>query len=1200
MRSAVSNRRNPSYWNKGAEPGGATLTWAEDQYQSMGRSMKIDKEATAEAAMWESDNMVDLWSERHFKDVDIKFGFSYKTEGVNVNPANDDEKWYVNYSFYREDGSLIGEKTFELDQTVASKDWTTDTTAVGEVILPEDSYTTIIKFVGGKDATGTVWTDDYVFTGRGGWAGQDWNAELGVPTGWFYWLPPNGGNDGLLSDGYENTMITDEYSYNGEYSLVFNNLPGTHDGFVGTKKYQLNDVMVGDVIRISVWIKGEGLNPDSAAAVGDAWSVAITPIFHNTVGNNAGFGDIWASDIPLKFPNAESFDWMQYYVDVKVVEDAQALSIRLHPLSRFQGTVYFDALTVEKLDIPQISEIGSFEQENPSYWNKGAEPGGATLTWAEDQYQSMGKSMKIDKEATAEAAMWESDNMVDLWSERHFKDVDIKFGFSYKTEGVNVNPANDDEKWYVNYSFYREDGSLIGEKTFELDQTVASKDWTTDTTAVGEVILPEDSYTTIIKFVGGKDATGTVWTDDYVFTGRGGWAGQDWNAELGVPTGWFYWLPPNGGNDGLLSDGYENTMITDEYSYNGEYSLVFNNLPGTHDGFVGTVKYPLMTENGTTGSALTSNDITALNNVSVGDVIRISVWIKGEGLNPDSAAAVGDAWSVAITPIFHNTVGNNAGFGDIWASDIPLKFPNAESFDWMQYYVDVKVVEDAQALSIRLHPLSRFQGTVYFDALTVEKLDIPQISEIGSFEQENPSYWNKGAEPGGATLTWAEDQYQSMGKSMKIDKEATAEAAMWESDNMVDLWSERHFKDVDIKFGFSYKTEGVNVNPANDDEKWYVNYSFYREDGSLIGEKTFELDQTVASKDWTTDTTAVGEVILPEDSYTTIIKFVGGKDATGTVWTDDYVFTGRGGWAGQDWNAELGVPTGWFYWLPPNGGNDGLLSDGYENTMITDEYSYNGEYSLVFNNLPGTHDGFVGTVKYPLMTENGTTGSALTSNDITALNNVSVGDVIRISVWIKGEGLNPDSAAAVGDAWSVAITPIFHNTVGNNAGFGDIWASDIPLKFPNAESFDWMQYYVDVKVVEDAQALSIRLHPLSRFQGTVYFDALTVERIDEVTDVDKDEFLPVAFDLFQNYPNPFNPSTVISYALPQNSFVSIKIYDMLGREVKTLLDSDQSAGVHNLIWNGDNNFGTKVSSGTYIYAIKAGDFYKANKMVLMK
>ena len=108
------------------------------------------------------------------------------TQGVNTNPATEDEKWYVSFTFYREDNSVIGETKFELDQSVASTGgWVADTTDIGDVILPEDAYTTIIRFVGGKDATGTVWTDDYIFVGRGGWAGQDWNTSVGVPTGWF-------------------------------------------------------------------------------------------------------------------------------------------------------------------------------------------------------------------------------------------------------------------------------------------------------------------------------------------------------------------------------------------------------------------------------------------------------------------------------------------------------------------------------------------------------------------------------------------------------------------------------------------------------------------------------------------------------------------------------------------------------------------------------------------------------------------------------------------------------------------------------------------------------------------------------------------------------------------------------------------------------------------------------------------------------
>jgi hypothetical protein len=489
-------------------------------------------------------------------------------------------------------------------------------------------------------------------------------------------------------------------------------------------------------------------------------------------------------------------------------------------------------------------------------------------------------------------------------------------------------------------------------------------------------------------------------------------------------------------------------------------------------------------------------------------------------------------------------------------------------------------VENAIALSVRLHPLGKFQGTVWMDALTVEKLDIPQISEIGSFEQELPSYWTIGSPEGVGTLSWATDQSRSMGRSLKIEKGTTSEAAMWESENMVDLWSDKHFKDVDIKFGMYYMTSGVNIEPQTEDEKWYVSFTFYREDGSVIGETKFELDQTTASTGgWVADTTAVGAVILPEDSWTTIIRFVGGKDATGTVWTDDYIFLGRDGWAGQDWNTAVGVPTGWFYWLPPIGGNDGILSDGFENTIVTDEDSYHGDYSLKFDMLEGTHDGFVGTRRYQLR-------------------DVVPGDILRISVWVKGANLEPDSVVAVGDQWTIAITPIFHDVIGNNAGWGQIFGADIPLKFPNATSFDWTQFYVDVEVVENAIALSVRLHPLGKFQGTVWMDALEIKKIG-VTDVE-DETIPTEYSISQNYPNPFNPSTTIKYAIPQQSFVTIKVYDIVGREVKTLVNTERSPGIYSVQWDGNNNFGSKVTSGIYLYRVVAGNFTQVKKMILLK
>jgi hypothetical protein len=96
------------------------------------------------------------------------------------------------------------------------------------------------------------------------------------------------------------------------------------------------------------------------------------------------------------------------------------------------------------------------------------------------------------------------------------------------------------------------------------------------------------------------------------------------------------------------------------------------------------------------------------------------------------------------------------------------------------------------------------------------------------------------------------------------------------------------------------------------------------------------------------------------------------------------------------------------------------------------------------------------------------------------------------------------------------------------------------------------------------------------------------------------ELLPTAYSLDQNYPNPFNPSTVISYTLPKASNVNIKIFDALGKEVRSLIDEEKSAGKYNIMWDSRNNYGQRVSSGIYFYTINAGDFVQTKKMVLVK
>lgn len=88
---------------------------------------------------------------------------------------------------------------------------------------------------------------------------------------------------------------------------------------------------------------------------------------------------------------------------------------------------------------------------------------------------------------------------------------------------------------------------------------------------------------------------------------------------------------------------------------------------------------------------------------------------------------------------------------------------------------------------------------------------------------------------------------------------------------------------------------------------------------------------------------------------------------------------------------------------------------------------------------------------------------------------------------------------------------------------------------------------------------------------------------------------PSSYRLNQNYPNPFNPSTVIRYSLPQSGLVSLKVYDVLGQQVAVLLNSEQSAGTHEINFNA-----SKLSSGIYFYTIHAGNFISTKKMLLLK
>lgn len=101
--------------------------------------------------------------------------------------------------------------------------------------------------------------------------------------------------------------------------------------------------------------------------------------------------------------------------------------------------------------------------------------------------------------------------------------------------------------------------------------------------------------------------------------------------------------------------------------------------------------------------------------------------------------------------------------------------------------------------------------------------------------------------------------------------------------------------------------------------------------------------------------------------------------------------------------------------------------------------------------------------------------------------------------------------------------------------------------------------------------------------------------VNYATDVAVENILPKEYLISQNYPNPFNPSTTISYALPKAEMVTIKVYNLLGQVVRTLVNQNQSAGTHTISFKADD-----LTSGIYFYSIQAGSFNQVKKMMLLK
>jgi len=128
--------------------------------------------------------------------------------------------------------------------------------------------------------------------------------------------------------------------------------------------------------------------------------------------------------------------------------------------------------------------------------------------------------------------------------------------------------------------------------------------------------------------------------------------------------------------------------------------------------------------------------------------------------------------------------------------------------------------------------------------------------------------------------------------------------------------------------------------------------------------------------------------------------------------------------------------------------------------------------------------------------------------------------------------------------------------------------------------------------VTDSSVYTYRVRAHNQYGNSAYSNLAQVLAWINITGVTNET--PIEFSLSQNFPNPFNPSTVISYWLPVIGFVTLKVYDLLGREITTLVKEEKPAGEYEVVFDG-----TALPSGIYFYQLKAGEYSETKKMILL-
>ncbi|KUG24741.1 hypothetical protein ASZ90_005445 [hydrocarbon metagenome] len=249
-----------------------------------------------------------------------------------------------------------------------------------------------------------------------------------------------------------------------------------------------------------------------------------------------------------------------------------------------------------------------------------------------------------------------------------------------------------------------------------------------------------------------------------------------------------------------------------------------------------------------------------------------------------------------------------------------------------------------------------------------------------------------------------------------------------------------------------------------------------------------------------------------------------------------------------------------------------------QNIILTGQYPSDLLITPPFNNLFATN--FINE------SDAATTVTLVVTNEGIDIRTSSDENIIGLQLELNGiENVNKDLVITtqLGNAFyhynPSTLRTLFYDREGKiELAAGENNVGSIPFQITNPEDLIVSKIVLVNSNLEKIQNVSVK--------------------VSIVTDVQEE--LPAEYSLYQNYPNPFNPSTTIEFSLKQRGDVTIKIYNMLGQEVRRLLAGQLESGNHRVIWDGMNDAGMKLSSGTYIYKMISGEFVQSKKMILLK